>query len=547
MRRVAATLLLVMIAGAIAPAFRGQAPPRDAPSTKPTTAILRGRVIAAGTDIPVRKARVTLTAESGAPIDPTYSDAEGRFEFDSVRPGRYAVSAWKSGYVTARYGARTTWDPHVSLALAAGTVIDDVELALAKGAAISGRVTDDLGEPLVEVNVTAGRIVVAGGRLKFQSVVAPVQTDDLGEYRIGDLPRGTFVVSVFGWVGSGRGLAADRVPRPRPIFYPQGASIAQARGITLRTGEEAGGIDVTFGGTGPSSVKVGGRIVDPLGQAASYALIVQTSGDDDPQAQSSMMMVIPPSGEFTLSLAPGEYALQVISESDAGSGVAVQRVSVDQSDISGVQLVLSQGARISGRVVFEGRASRPPGVVVVDGFSPDFPFGVARRQPGVLAADGTFTLTRVVGLGEIRVVQAPRGWSVKSITAGGRKITDVPIEFKSGEDLRDVVIVLTDQLAELSGTVAGARQGAGQPSVLVFADDRRQLPRRAQWVRPDQSGRFVVSGLSAGAYLAIAVTEVDDLRWSTAEYLDQFRARATRVSLTDGEKKSIALQWSDAR
>jgi hypothetical protein len=549
-RHVAAAIVLGIFSAATAPRFPEQAPPRDVPGGKPAAAVLRGRIVAAGSDLPVRKARVTLASDSEAPIDPTYCDAAGRFEFTGLPPGRYTVSAWKSGYVPTRFGARTTWDPHVSITLAAGATVDDVELTLAKGAAVAGRVTDELGEPVADVAVTVGRVVVgSGGRMQFQSVASPVTTDDLGEYRIGDLPAGTFIVNAMGW-RSNRGPAADRMlppPLPRPTYYPQVASIAQARPITLRTGEDANGIDVTLGATGSPSVRVSGLIVDPSGQATSYALIVQSTGNDGPQAQDAIITMVPRSGEFALSLSPGEYGLTAESEGGAGRPFAVQRVSVGQSDISGLQLVLSQGARISGRVLFEGTQPRPPGAVAVDMFFSNFPFGMARRQPGFVAANGTFTLTHVVGQAEIRVAQAPRGWSVKSVTAGGRNITDVPIELKGGEDLRDVVIVLTDQLSELNGTVSGIPQGALPPSVLVFADDRRQLPRRAQWVRSDQNGRFVASGLAAGAYLAVALTDVDDIRWSTPEYLDQFRSRATRVSLADGDKKSISLQWSDGR
>jgi len=141
----------------------------------------------------------------------------------------------------------------------------------------------------------------------------------------------------------------------------------------------------------------------------------------------------------------------------------------------------------------------------------------------------------------------PAGWGVKSMTAGGRDVLDLPIELKGGEDLRDVLIVLTDRTAELNGMVRDAAGEAVTTSVLIFADDRRQLPGRARWVKPDHLGRFAVSGLPPGNYLVALADEVDDLRWSTNEYLDQFRSQATRVTLADAEKKSIALQRSDSR
>ena len=56
-----------------------------------------------------------------------------------------------------------------------------------------------------------------------------------------------------------------------------------------------------------------------------------------------------------------------------------------------------------------------------------------------------------------------------------------------------------------------------------------------------------MSGLPSGIYLVALAADVDDTRWSRAEYLDTFRAYAARVTLADAEKKSLELQWSEPR
>jgi hypothetical protein len=378
---------------------RTQEPARDRPRTAAETAVIRGRVLIADGDVGIRKARVSLTPETGATQDPIYTDSDGRFEFSNVTPGRYVASAWKSGWVEARFGARTVWDRPISLAAAAGAVIDDVQLALQKAAAISGRVVSEDGEPLVGMSIAVGRVV---------------------------------------------------------------------------------------------------------------------------------------------------------AQSETGS--AMQHVSVGQDDISGIQLVLGNHARVSGRVVFEGTAPYPAGHLTVEAWSPDvrpgtMPIRVGAEQdgqPAIVGANGRFTLKGMFGRRELRVNQVPAGWTVKSIRAGGRDVLDVPIDFTSGEDLLDVVITLTDRAAEISGRVLGAGgTPASAASVLVFAEDRRRLPRRAHWVKPDQHGRFVVSGLPSGVYLVALAADVDDTRWSTPDYLDAVHGRAERVALGDGEKKSLELQWNE--
>jgi hypothetical protein len=80
--------------------------------------------------------------------------------------------------------------------------------------------------------------------------------------------------------------------------------------------------------------------------------------------------------------------------------------------------------------------------------------------------------------------------------------------------------------------------------VLVFPENPgryRDVRRLARWVRANQDGRFVVDDLLPGTYYALASDDVDDAQWANADYLEQFRARATRVTLQAGERKSIAL------
>jgi hypothetical protein len=523
-----------------------QAPPRDR-SSRPQLAAIRGRIVSGDSDTPVRKARVTLVAEAGgaAARDPIYSDADGRFEFLDVVPGRYSVGAWKSGFAPARFGAGSPLGPAIPIVARAGQATDDVEIRLVKGGAISGRVVDEFGDPMAGWSVTVGRPVLAGGRARVESTTPSVQTDDLGEYRVGGLPAGTFVVGAFGFapfrVASDEPGAPPRVGvRPSTIFYPDAGSMAHATSIVLHAGEETSGIDVTIGAT-PRTFTISGRVIDPEAADASSVLSATTDGGGIREASGGATRAVPPSGEFTMVLDAGEYSLVAQN----GHGIAMQHLSLE-ANISDLQLTLSKAARISGRVVFEGVAARPSNVLVEAASNDDGGNRLSRADR--VGASGTFTLTNVIGTRELRVSALPGGWTVKSITSGGRSIADVPIDFKGGEDLRDVVIVLTDRIAALNGTVVDPRQ---QPvpgaSVIVFAEDRRQLPRRARWVRSDITGHFVISDLPAGEYRAVTADEVDEGRWQTAEYLEAFRARAVHVTLAAGESATLALPRSPAR
>jgi hypothetical protein len=555
---VASTALLL---SAQSPPVRDALPGQSNPRTD--TGLVRGRIVADGADIPIRKARVTLTPDAGGHIDPAYSDIEGRFEFSSVPRGRYTVAAWKTGYVETKFGAKSFWDRPVPVSVTAGAAVDDLQIGLARGAAISGRIVDAFNDPLFGRTVTVGRVAAANGRPRFEQT-GSARTDDLGEYRIGGLPAGAFVVAVTGLSGSApielaRAQAADSradmmvrtaADRFQSLFYPQSPLLAQAQPIVLRPGEDSSGVDITFIASTVRVPRVSGRIVDPAGRSTSFSFSAGSDGAGVGAAAMGMMMSIPQTGEFAIALQPGDYTL--FAQGDGGT--AMRRVNVDQADIEGLQLVLSKGARVSGRVLFDGASSRPPGRLSVQAVPRELaegtgPINVNLLVPPVpVTPAGTFTLSNVIGACELRVTNPPNGWVVKSMTSGGRSLLDVPIDFKNGEDLRDVVVVLSERLGELNGTVTDSRNApAFGASVVVFAEDRQQLARRAYWVRPDHLGRFVVPNLAAGNYLVALVEQVDDRRWPRVDYLDRLREHAMRVTLADLEKKTIDLRWNGSR
>jgi hypothetical protein len=334
--------------------------------------------------------------------------------------------------------------------------------------------------------------------------------------------------------------------RPRTVFHPAASLLMQARPIALKSGEDAGGVDITFRNDVPA-VRIIGRIVDPLGRGGYFSLAVASDGSGIRDAAMTMSTSVTPDGEFSMVVAPGEYTL--IAQNP--NGVAMQHVTVGESDVSGIQLILMKGARVAGRFVFEGE--HPPSAsVFVQASSSDAWEGVemmtavaGRNQAVVARPDGTFTLTGLVGRRELTVnARSIPGWRVKSITAGGRDLLNLPLDFAGGEDLRDVIIVLTQQTSELSGTVTDANnRPVSSVSVLVFADDYRRLPGRARWVRPDSLGQFVVEGLPAGDYLVALTEDVDDRQWSTAAYLERYRAQAIHVMLADRASPPLALRW----
>ena len=95
-------------------------------------------------------------------------------------------------YLDGGYGQRRPNGPFQTIDLADGERIGDAVIRLWKGGAITGRVLDEAGEPLVDVAVAAVRRSGDGRLLTGPTA----RTDDRGVYRLATLTPGSYLVVV---------------------------------------------------------------------------------------------------------------------------------------------------------------------------------------------------------------------------------------------------------------------------------------------------------------------------------------------------------------
>jgi hypothetical protein len=133
----------------------------------------------------------------------------------------------------------------------------------------------------------------------------------------------------------------------------------------------------------------------------------------------------------------------------------------------------------------------------------------------------------------------PDGWYVKTILLGGADVSDTPLSAADGLE-----VVVTRRPTTLTGRVT-TTQGdvlVGS-SVVVFSQDPRQWSaagRTVQSTATDAQGRFTVTELPPGRYLAVAISAPRSDP-PAAEVLERLKARATPVTLRDGESKTLNL------
>ena len=120
---------------------------RDRAQTPQGTAAISGRVVAADTGRPVKRARVSASA-GGRGQRTALTDDQGRYVIGDLAAGSYTISASKAGFVDGVYGQRRPLQPGTPLALADAQAAANVDVRILRGGVITGHVGDEDGEPL---------------------------------------------------------------------------------------------------------------------------------------------------------------------------------------------------------------------------------------------------------------------------------------------------------------------------------------------------------------------------------------------------------------
>jgi hypothetical protein len=294
---------------------------------------------------------------------PVTSDADGKFELSSLRPGAYSLSASSPGYVSV--------DPDPKVFYRPG---DNATITLVKGGVITGRVTNSLGEAIIGALVRAIKIrepndkpVRTRGDIGSQinesmdMMLGPFKTDDRGIYRIYGLSPGYYQVAAGGRSGQGFSFGGQNTyDGDAPTYFPSG-TLETAGEVTVLAGEEATNIDIRYRENRGHSI--GGTVTVSTGPAPQAITVALSRAVNGIVEASTVVMGGRDHFGFD-SLLDGEYIVFAMGTSgNLGMGAGAEgitasvsqprRVTVSGADVSGINLVIEPLGSIAGRVVLE--------------------------------------------------------------------------------------------------------------------------------------------------------------------------------------------------
>ena len=551
----------------------GGMPPRDNLQAPTGTARISGRVVAADTGSPIRRAQINVNAREAQFNRSVTTDSDGRYEFASLPAGRYRLFVDKAGYVALEYGQARPFEAGKPLDIADGQALEKIDFSLPRGSAITGRITDEFGDPITDVQVQALRYQFLNGERQLVNAGRSAQTDDLGAYRIFGLMPGDYVVRASmrpNMSGGPRGADVEPIGYPG-TYYPGVTDVSQAQTVTAALGQELSSI--AFPLVPARLSRISGTVMGSDGRPLPGAMVMIRARSSGGMGALRMNIVnggtnqVRPDGSFQLTnVPPGDYVLDVQQRPQMMRGMqdinlsqlefASMPVSVSGGDIDNLTIVTTPGVTVSGRVAYQGqgapKATQSMQVIAVPPSGGPSPIGMLLNAKalggGRVGQDNTFELRGIAGPQMLRVQGVPPGWTLKSITMDGIDITDAAYDFKPGNNMTGLVVTITDRVTDVTGAVRDAR---GQPAtdyvLVAFSEDTKlwgPQSRYVQTTRPNQNGTFSIKGLPPGRYLAAVVPALENGLQNDPAVLEQLRPRAQSFSLSDGQMLNLNLEMA---
>lgn len=527
------------------------APTRDATGPRKSgSAVIRGRVVAADSGQPLRKAQVRIMSPELRENRLATTDADGNYELKELPAGRYTLSVSKGSFVTLSYGQTRPFEAGKSLEIQDAQAIEKVDFALPRGSVLTGRILDEFGEPATDVLVMLQRFSYVGGRRRLVGAGRSATTNDIGEFRVFAIPPGQYYLTATMRNLNSPFDSTDDRSGYAPTYFPGTPNIAEAQRVTVAVGQTVNDLSMSLIPT--KLARISGTAVNSLGRAVGGMVMPRLRGDDFSGFNFIPPAQIRPDGTFAVNaVSAGTYTLQAtfgIGANDSESGSV--EVTVNGEDIAGVRIVGSRPVTATGRVVVDAAiaSALQPAAIRVMLMSPPDDSGVSMGG-GFASVHDDFTFEAKARPGVMRVSMSslPPGWGVRAVRYKDSDVIDSGIEFRPNEDVSDIEIDLTNRMSEVSGQVTNSRGDAVKDyTVVLFPEDREKWTqsntRYFRSGRPDQDGRFKMTTLPAGRYFVIAVDQLEQGEWMDPDFLERARSKASTIAVGDGETKSIDLK-----
>jgi hypothetical protein len=272
---------------------------------------ISGRVVDTQTGKPLARASVTVQfkEETNSPVVLTGED--GVFHVLNLPDGPLTLIASRHGYL----GAETT--VHIGSDTPA-----PITLQLTRQSVIRGVVIGDGNAP-----IRGAQVLLEHAEGEPQKFVVMRNTDDAGEFRLGNLRAGRYLVAAVGGVA-----CAPKGMEYGKRYYPNVIARGEAKRIDLEVGQDA---DVKIQLSATPMREVRGRVTPMVPGARARILELDWTNIFQEWDEGSQTFRF-------YNLPSGEYILRASGELDGKQLSATQTIVIRDADINGIVLELHE-------------------------------------------------------------------------------------------------------------------------------------------------------------------------------------------------------------
>lgn len=519
-----------------------------------TAGSISGRVTLGGKPAPDVKV-IAFKGEylsSDQPVTTAKTDQFGHFQLNKLPSGHYYILPLAPAYIASEQVEPER--PGKPVPLADGETIEGLDFALVRGGVITGRITDEDGQPLTGETVTLFRLDSKGQKqplyfFQLDNLFEFSASDDQGIYRIFGLPPGRYLVSV----GERAENGGSRVGTSRYhslTFYPGVTDESKADIVGLNAGAVATGIDIVLGHK-VKAYSASGRVIDaktgkPVPNAQfGYGIMHEGGGS------FSSGLSADAKGNFQLDgLLPGSFYVTAMPEVASGLYSNVASFQIKDQNITGLEIKISLGSSISGVLAVEG--TNDPEVIArlsrlklwASISSPDIIRGESASRIGATSSDGGFHIAGLhPGKASIFIVGNPdsKGFFLSRVERGGVEYAN-GIEVGPSEHVNGVRVILGYASGRIRGQVkvqGGKLPADSKIHISVRRVDGPDIPSNRN-IEVDPNGRFLVEALITGEYEISAYVFSARMR-EDRDYNLRAKLVVKTVSVTNGAESEVML------
>jgi hypothetical protein len=506
-------------------------PPQEGSAAENTYSV-NGSVTNVVTGEPVSRALVQIFS---SPPQNTFSDSSGRFEFDGLRPGVFAVTARKPNFSSPEEAEGIPEQPGVTV----GPATSPLVLKLVPMGVIFGRAQKPDGEAIRNLPILLAYYRVSEGRKRWDLMNNSI-TNEEGEFRISNLRPGRYYLAAgpssrSAWIGD-PGSRAQEAGYPM-VFYPGVSDWTAATPLDVSPGQQA---EAIFSLAPQPTFRVSGTLAGVPPQQHWAQLEISPRGVDIQPVSINQEA----DGSFDAKVPAGSYTIRATSYSAQGNFYGETPVTV-RSDLAGVNVVVTPALKLPVEITLQrtrplpANSSRRPTNRVSLRFhgqaakfpTPDYGFAIGMDK------NSEHNIHDIVpGTYSVDVRAEDPDLYVDSVQCGGTDLLRDNFILGAGTTT-PIQVVLRDDGGTLRGNIVSGARSPGT-TVLIVPD---RAPRQVFAVNVGAASQFQYGKLAPGDYSVLAFDRVSGLEYMNPDILDSYRSYATHASVTPNGDTSVSV------